>query len=80
MVRSEALLNPIQLAGSLCRDLDFIEYLFTSNEIEEPSEQAATQWLRFKLGVQSRAELKNNREAVTQLKLVNQEFRAWKKS
>ena len=78
MVRSEALLNPIQLAGTLCRNLDFIEYLFTSNEIEEPSEAAATNWLRLKLGVQSRAELKTNREAVIQLRQVNKEFQAWK--
>jgi hypothetical protein len=73
-------LNPIQLAGVLCRDQDFIEYLFTNDEIVKPSEDEATSWLRQKLGVQSRAELKANQEAQQRLFAINQEFNAWKRN
>lgn len=73
-------LNPVQLAGVLCRSSDFTEYLFTSDLILEPSEQAAADWLRSRIGIQSRAELKNNQEAQKKLFAINQEFNEWKKS
>lgn len=73
-------LNPVQLAGVLCRDADFLEYLFTTDRVEVPSEQAAVDWLRHTLKVASRAELKSNPEAVKRLLQINEEFRAWKRS
>lgn len=73
-------LNPVQLAGVLCRDVDFLEYLFTVDKIDVPSEEAATAWLRSALGVMSRSELKHNTEAVKRLLQINEEFRAWKRS
>lgn len=73
-------LNPIQLAGVLCRDADFTEYLFTNDKISSPSEDDATTWLRQALGVQSRAELKNNQDAQQRLFAINQEFNAWKRN
>lgn len=73
-------LNPVQMAGVLCRDLDFIEWLFTIDKIEVPSEEYATKYLRSALGVTSRTELKSNPEAVKRLLHLNEEFLAWKRS
>ena len=73
-------LNSVQLAGVLCRDLDFLEYLFATDKVDVPSEEAAAAWLRSALGVTSRAELKTNTEAVKRLLQINEEFQAWKRS
>lgn len=73
-------LNPVQLAGRLCRDMDFLEYLFTTNQIEAPSEDLAVEWIRGYLGVLSRTELRTNPDAVNLLVQVNKEFQAWKRS
>lgn len=73
-------LNPVQLSGVLCRDLDFIEYLFTSNQIKEPSELAAVEWLRVQLNIQSRSELKSNPAAVKALIQINEAFNEWKRN
>lgn len=73
-------LTPIQLAGSLCRNVDFLEYLFVSEQIKEPSETAAVQWLRLQLGITSRSELPHNPAAQKRLHTIHQEFQIWKKS
>jgi hypothetical protein len=73
-------LTPIQLAGSLCRDVDFLEYLFTTHKIKEPSETAAVKWIRLQLGIISRSELPSNPAAQKRLQTIHQEYLAWKKS
>lgn len=71
--------DPVQMAGILCRDMDFIEYLFVSNHIDAATELHATAWLKTTLGVQSRTELRNNKTAAAQLRTINEAYKAWKK-
>lgn len=72
--------NPVQLAGVLCRDMDFLEYLFTTNQIEAPSEDLAAEWMRGYFEIESRAELRTNKNAVNLLIQINKEFQQWKRS
>jgi hypothetical protein len=42
------------------------------------NEEEATNWLKEFLGVQSRTEIKDNPQAQQKLRVINQEFQAWK--
>lgn len=68
----------IRLAGVLCREKEFWEYLNDEGQIFEADEESATEWLRDYLGVQSRSELKTNQEARLRLKKVNEEYKVWR--
>lgn len=67
----------IKLAGVLCRDPKFWEFLHESNEILSATEKDATEWLRDYLGVASRADLKTNHEARVRLETIRMEFSQW---
>ena len=71
--------NIVQLAGVLCGDESFHHWVLELGFINEPSARAATEWLRAELGVQSRAELKTNKQAAQKLIQINEEFKAWKR-
>ena len=68
----------IRLAGVLCREKEFWEYLNDEGQIFDINEESATEWLRDYLGVQSRSELKTNQEARLRLKKINEEYKAWR--
>jgi len=68
----------IRLAGVLCREKEFWEYLNDEGQIFETDENNATDWLRDYLGVQSRSELKTNQEARLRLKKLNEEYKVWR--
>lgn len=68
----------IRLAGVLCREKEFWEYLNDEGQIFEADEESAAEWLRDYLGVQSRSELKTNQEARLRLKKVNEEYKVWR--
>lgn len=83
MVRLDGMEQPetdksVQMAGILCRDPKFWEFLHDDSQIIEACENDATDWLRDYLGVKSRTELKDNMEARAQLDSINKEFQAWK--
>lgn len=67
----------VKIAGALCRDPKFWEYLHQDNQIIDPTEKEATEWLREYLGVRSRADLKTQPEARVRLDLINMEFTKW---
>lgn len=67
----------VSKAGVLCRNPAFWQYLHEDLQIMNASEAEATEWLRNYLGVQSRAELKNNEVARNRLNKIHQEFMAW---
>ncbi|MEY3104576.1 MAG: hypothetical protein RJA72_608 [Pseudomonadota bacterium] len=71
--------DPVQLAGILCRELSFMEYLFVENFIDVASEEAATEWLRKQLGVQSRTQLRGNKPAAQRLRQINEAYKEWKR-
>ena len=67
----------VRIAGMLCRDPRFWEYLHQDLQIIDPSEEEATEWLRTYLNVQSRSDIKTNLEAQSLLDKVHKEFKQW---
>lgn len=67
----------VRVAGILCKERGFWEYLHEKEEIFVPDEDHATEWVRNYLGVKSRSELKTNPEARNRLNKVNEEYMAW---
>ena len=61
-------------AGALCRDTDFQVFLGAE------SEDAATDILRTKLGIQSRTEFDNNADARVAFVKLREEFQLWLKT
>jgi len=68
----------VRMAGILCRDPMFQRFLLEAGQTFDASEDIATAWLKEELNIQSRAELRENQAAATQLRIINQEFQAWK--
>jgi hypothetical protein len=67
----------IRIAGLLCRDQRFWDYLVDDNQIFEANEKLATDWLRDYLSLQSRSELKTNIQARQLLDKLHKEFNTW---
>jgi hypothetical protein len=69
----------VQLAGILCRSKDFWRFIETRSrtEISISSEDEAADWLRGKLGIDSRADLRQDAAAREQLRLYNERFQEW---
>lgn len=70
----------VKLAGVLCREKDFQDFLVQSNEIFDHNEAEATEWLRGKIGIQSRSELKTNQDARAVLAQINKDYLSWKRN
>jgi hypothetical protein len=68
----------VRMAGILCRDPMFQRFLLEAGQTFDASEDIATTWLKEELNIQSRAELRENQAAASQLRIINQEFQAWK--
>jgi hypothetical protein len=68
----------VRVAGMLCKDSQFWQYLYEDSQILEETEKETTDWLRNYLGVQSRADLKTNKQAREHLGQLVKEFNAWK--
>jgi hypothetical protein len=67
----------VRIAGMLCRDPKFWDYLHHDLQIIEASEKEATDWLRHYLNVDSRSDIKSNPEAQQLLDKVHKEFKQW---
>jgi hypothetical protein len=67
----------IRIAGLLCRDEQFWNYLYEDNQILEAKEKEATDWLRDYLNIPSRSELKTNPQARLLLNQLHKEYSAW---
>ena len=70
----------VRLAGVLCREKEFWEYLVDQNELFDANESDATDWLRAHLGIQSRSDLKINPEARERLSKLSKDYNAWKRN
>lgn len=68
----------VRIAGLLCRDPAFAEFLVDTGNMFQASINEAATWLRDELGLDSRAELKANHEARLRLDTIYKEFVAWK--
>ena len=70
----------IRIAGMLCKDAQFWEYLYEDAQIFEENEKEATEWMRHYLGIQSRSELKTNESAQQLMRKLVEEYNAWKRN
>jgi len=70
----------IRLAGIICRESSFADWLFIQDLIPQPSEQNAVEWLRAELDIQSRSELKDNAKARGRFVQINSEYQTWKQN
>jgi hypothetical protein len=70
----------IRIAGMLSRDPDFWKYLYERTEIFDEQEEQAVEWIREHLHIQSRSELKTNREAQIILDKIYGEYQQWKRN
>ena len=68
----------IRLAGIICREQSFADWLFIQDLIPEPSDQNAVEWLRAELDIQSRSELKENAKARGRFIQINEDYQQWK--
>lgn len=67
----------LRIAGMLCRDPKFWEYLYSRSDIATKDYESATQWLRFYLELESRSQLKTNVEAQALLDKLYREYVQW---
>ena len=68
----------VKLAGMLCRDSKFWDYLQDQGMLFELSEVACTEWMQSYLNIPSRSEIKTNLEAQGALKMLYAEYKEWK--
>ena len=68
----------VRSSAILCRDPIFWAFLVETNQTFDESEETATAWLKQELNIESRTELKTNKEAIAQYKFIFKEFQAWK--
>jgi hypothetical protein len=67
------------MAGILCKEPEFWEFLYDDIQIINKTEKEAADWLRDALGVTSRSDLKTNLEARNRLNKINEDYMAWKR-
>jgi hypothetical protein len=67
----------IRTAGMLCKDPKFWKYLYSQEQIFDEDMEDATEWVRNYLGVESRADLKTNREGRILLSKLQTEYQKW---
>lgn len=68
----------ISIAGMLCRDPEFWDFLNEQELVFERNEKAVTEWLKSYLNIESRKDLRNNTEAKDALDKILREFKEWK--
>jgi len=69
----------VRIAGSLCRDPKFWKYLYDGGQIFEEEEGMAADWLRHRLNIKSRSELKTREIAQSEFYIILEEFNKWNK-
>jgi hypothetical protein len=69
----------VRMAGILCKEPEFWEFLYDDIQIMNKTEKEAADWLRDALGVTSRSDLKTNLEARNRLNKINEDYMAWKR-
>lgn len=67
-------IKAVKLAGTLCSDERFIDWLIYKGYIDDPTETAAAGWLRRYLRITSRKDLKEDRQARQGLLGIRDEF------
>ena len=72
--------NAVKIAGMLCRDKDFWEWIFTVAAVEVGNEDECREWLCDYLGIEARRELKTSPEARDLFTKLHKSYNAWRNS
>ena len=72
--------HAVKMAGIMCRDPDFWEWLHAKEWLMEKNERACTEWLISYLNIESRKELKTDQDARELFAKLKSSFDAWRKS
>jgi len=72
--------HAVKMAGMLCRDPEFWEWLSQKDLLETKSEKGCAEWLSLYLGIESRKELKINEDARELFNRLKASFEAWRKT
>jgi hypothetical protein len=72
--------DQVRLAGMLCRDPSFQNFLLDAQQITEANEAQVIEWMKIELDIISRTEIREKPSAARRLKSIYQEFQAWKAS
>ena len=70
--------HAVKMAGILCRDPEFWQWLNDREMLMEKNEKACTEWLTSYLFIESRKELKTNTEARDLFNQLKRSFEAWR--
>lgn len=68
----------VKMAGMLCRDPEFWEWLHENEWLQDKTETACVEWLVSFLGVASRKELKTNSDARELFNNIKEKFESWR--
>ena len=71
--------HAVKMAGILCRDPEFWDWLHKKEWLMEANEKACADWLTSYLDIESRKELKTNEEARHLFNQLRSSFEAWRK-
>jgi hypothetical protein len=71
--------HAVKMAGMLCRDPEFWEWLSQKKLLEDQNEKACAEWLSDYLGIESRKELKTDEDARALFNRLKEAFEAWRK-
>jgi len=72
--------DPVKIAGILCRDKNFQNFLVETGNTLEASEKETIEWMKSEFGIASRTELRTNELARTKLFKYNEEFKLWQRN
>jgi len=70
--------HAVKMAGILCRDPEFWEWLHAKEWLMEKNEKACSEWIYSYIGIESRKELKTNQEARELFNRLKASFEAWR--
>ena len=71
--------HAVKMAGILCRDSEFWEWLHQKDLLKTKNEKACSTWLTYYLGIESRKELKTDEGARDLFNRLKASFEAWRK-
>lgn len=72
--------NAVKMAGMICRDKEFWEWVFNVAAVEVGSEEECREWLCDYLNIEARRELKTSPEARDLFNKLVKGFNAWRNS
>jgi len=72
--------HAVKMAGIVCRDSEFWQWLNERGLLKGQNEKACTEWLIHYLGIESRKELKTDADARSLFNQLKRSFDAWRNS